>query len=84
VHEVDKQAIHSPLSHGGIVSIPRVKPPEHLTDEQKREWKTIVAALPADHFSQENLPLLVPNVQVGKPNPGIFGNPNAVNPTEPV
>lgn len=46
----------------GVVPIgPRIgrpSPPEDLTDAQKREWRAIVAALPADWFGQESLPVL--------------------------
>ncbi|HUO82456.1 MAG TPA: hypothetical protein VM616_06315 [Gammaproteobacteria bacterium] len=39
--------------------IGRPKPPECLTDEQKAEWTTVVAAMPADWFGRESLGVLV-------------------------
>ena len=41
-----------------ILSFPRAKAPAELTEEQQAEWTAIVAILPAQHFSKENLPLL--------------------------
>lgn len=38
------------VPQGDVVSIPRAKPPEELTPEQKVIWHSIVNKLPADHF----------------------------------
>ncbi|GJL57816.1 MAG: hypothetical protein NPIRA03_06730 [Nitrospirales bacterium] len=38
---------------GDVVSIPRAKPPDELTPEQKVIWHSIVNKLPADHFPAE-------------------------------
>jgi hypothetical protein len=36
----------------------RPSPPDDLTPEQQVEWEAIVARLPADWFSGENIPML--------------------------
>lgn len=51
------------LIHGGLSVAPaaakRPKPPAELSPEEAREWRAIVDALPADHFTREMWGLLV-------------------------
>lgn len=48
---------------GDIVSIPRAKPPDELTPEQKVIWHSIVNKLPADHFPPSTHLVLVEYVR---------------------
>ena len=47
------------IVQGDVISIPRAKPPEELSEEERVEWRAITNRLPVDHFRTENLPLLI-------------------------
>jgi hypothetical protein len=49
----------SVVSSEGVITVPRPKPPDELTDEQAVEWRAIVDRLPADWFTRETWGLLV-------------------------
>lgn len=52
-----KSAASLAVVTGGL-SIPRLEPPEDLTDEQVHEWRAVVDRLPADWFPRETQALL--------------------------
>lgn len=46
------------VASGGVTATERQRAPVDLTDEQRAEWMAVVAGLPADRFTREQVPML--------------------------
>jgi phage terminase small subunit len=46
------------VNEANAIPTPKLPPPAHLTKEAAKVWRSIVADLPGDWFSNENAPLL--------------------------
>jgi DNA primase len=47
------------VDNSRVLTMPRAKPPEELTDEEAEEWRGLTNRMPADYFGREHYSVLV-------------------------